>query len=105
MLSALVLLMDTDHILEVVLSNGLTAQPELGASVQVTLLDADGAEVAGAPWPLALGWVDGSPGTYRVVLSDELEVVERSRLTAVIVATSAAGLIRTWYVPVVVQKG
>lgn len=96
--------LNTDHIIELeTLTNGLTGAVINGATVTCTVYDADDTEVSGESWPVTLT-EDGSTGTYRGALSDALSVSNTDRLTAKVTATSS-GLTRTWFVPVVVQKG
>lgn len=57
-----------------------------GATVNGTLVDLEGNEVAGATWPVALA--EGDPGKYSVVLSQLLQVQKYQRLKFNVTAVS-----------------
>jgi hypothetical protein len=100
-----VLLFATDHVLEVSgLSNGLTGALIANATVTVTLVDATGEGVEGVTWPLSVPAVTGVAGTYRVVLPAAMQVSPRSQLEARIIADAGAGLRRSWFVPLRVER-
>lgn len=69
--------------------NGVEAY-ENAATVQVTLLDSLGAEVAGESWPKALLYETGSDGNYSTVLSDTLTLTSGASYVAEI--TTDAGV-------------
>lgn len=48
------------------------------AAVEVTLLDANGDEVAGQTWPVTLDYVAASDGRYVGNLSESLELTEQA---------------------------
>lgn len=48
---------------------------DASATVEVTLLDADGTAVSGQTWPAALTYVAASQGKFRVVLDADLAIV------------------------------
>jgi hypothetical protein len=66
------------------------------ATVIVTLTDADGAEVAGETWPLAMSYVSGSNGTYRANLADTLTLTNGGRYDATVTADAGANGLATW---------
>lgn len=85
-----------DTVLEVQgLRNDVTGEPLNTATLSVTLLDADGAQVAGT-WPQPMPFVEGSRGLYRVLLPSTLPLVADARYTARIVADAGPGLVGTW---------
>lgn len=66
------------------------------ASVSVQLFDQDQVPVAGADWPMALAYVAGSRGLYRVTLPYSLSLSDGARYTARIVADAGPGLRAQW---------
>lgn len=96
---------DNDTIIEVAeLRSGVTGNYLDLATVTVTLKDSDGAEVAGASWPMAMTYVAGSNGKYRATLPASLSTVKRASYTAVVDASAGAGLEAKWEIPVVCQQ-
>lgn len=84
------------------LKNGLDDTYYNAATVQVTLRDAAGAEVAGGPaWPQALTYVAGSNGVYRAVLDDSITLVPDARYSAIVTADAGNGLKARWELPCV----
>ncbi len=73
------------------------------AVVEATLYDADGVAVVGQTWPLVLGYVSDSRGTYRGVLLAALDVVENQRCTLRVTAT-VDGYTARWDLPFLVAK-
>ncbi len=70
------------------------------AVVTVTIVDADGGELAGETWPLTMSYVSASNGVYRVKLPYTLSgLTDNDLLTAQITATGG-GLRGYWAVPV-----
>ena len=72
------------------------------ATVTVTLVDADGTEVAGETWPLTMDYVAASDGNYRATLTDTLSALLSSGvdLVAQITANGGAGLNGYWEIPI-----
>ena len=98
------LLADTDHVIEIpALSNGLTDAVITGATVTVTVLDSDGAEVSGQSWPTAMS--EDDPGQYYATLSADMSVTVGATYTAKIIADAGTGLKRTWYLPMLCVEG
>lgn len=75
-------------------------------TVEVTIKDRDGAEVAGQTWPLTLSYVSGSEGDYRGVLDAALDVSVNDSIRAHVDVT-AGGLAAHWEIQItaVVRKG
>ncbi len=74
------------------------------ATVEVTLLDSAGAQVAGETWPVACAYVAGSDGVYRGPLRDALTVSPRRRYHAIVTADAGADLRRRWRLPVLFSE-
>lgn len=72
------------------------------ATVVVTVVDADGAEISGETWPLALAYVASSNGDYRATLTDTLSASLSSGvdLVARITANAGDGLNGYWAIPI-----
>jgi hypothetical protein len=105
-MTELTLYLYTDHILELVgLADGESGASIADATVQATLLDSDGTQIAGATWPQTLTAVPGTPGTYRGSLPHTLELVCNRTVQVEIVADAGPGLYRTWYQSLRVQSG
>lgn len=101
----LVILLDTDHVLEIPsLTNGVTGETISGATVTATLTTAGGEEVAGETWPISLNEDPAVDGCYRGILPDSLVLVHGQRLYATVIATSGS-LTRTWTLPLVARVG
>lgn len=84
-----------DHILELRgLKNELTGAALTSATVTVTLVDSEGAEVAGDTWPKPMTHV--ADGTYRCTLVYGLTLAVDGRYTAQITANAGAGLRARW---------
>ncbi len=97
--------LDSDNVITVSgLQNTIDDTYENTATVQVTLQDANGNEVAGDTWPLTMNYVSASNGIYRATLLDTLSVVE-GNYVAVITANAGVGQYRTFYVDVYYVKG
>lgn len=62
-------------VLQTIVRDTLTGVAVDDASVVVTLTDAAGAQVTGATWPVALGYLAGSAGVYRVQLDAALPLL------------------------------
>jgi hypothetical protein len=98
------LLADTDHVIEIpALSNGLTDEVVAGATVTVTVLDSDGAEVSGQSWPTAMA--EDDPGQYYATLSAAMDVTVGATYKAKVIADAGTGLKRTWYLPLLCVEG
>lgn len=74
------------------------------ATVQVTLKDANGNNVSGETWPLAMNYISASNGIYRATLTDTLSVSAGS-YTAVVTADDGAGQYRTFNIDINYQNG
>lgn len=91
-MSYLKLYIGSDNVLEVnALTNTVTGEFEAGASIEVTITDSEGVEVAGQSWPVTLDHVEpeegeDETGNYRANLSDTLEVTEGALYSVAIVA-------------------
>lgn len=73
------------------------------ASVTVTLTDANGDEIVGETWPLAMSYVGGSQGTYRATLPDTLTLTSGTTATAVVDVNGGPGLQGQWTVRLSVE--
>ena len=73
------------------------------ATVRVTLLDEDDAEVVGETWPLTMAYIAASNGVYRATLKDTLTVTVNKVYTARVTANGGAGLQGQWDLPLVVK--
>lgn len=71
------------------LTNSVTGTVDTGATVAVTIMDADGVEIAGETWPKSLSHV--SAGTYRATLSEDIAITPGQRYTLVFTATGSGG--------------
>lgn len=92
-----VLHVGNDEILELQgLRNELTAGYLNAATVTVTLVDADGAQVTGDTWPKTLTYVTGSNGIYRCTLVYGLGLTAGGRYTAQLTANAGSGLRARW---------
>ena len=92
-----VLFTDNDTVVEVAnLRNGLTGDALNTADVSVTLLDASGDPVDNVSWPLALLYVTGSSGMYRVTLPYTMSLQPNARYKAVLVVDDGPGLYARW---------
>lgn len=93
-----------DNLLEIVnLKDGTddstitgTVVSDAGGSVTVTLVDADGVEVSGETWPLALSHV--ANGLWRATLSDTLSLTRNAFYVAQITVNAGAGKQGYWEV-------
>lgn len=89
------LYLDNSNVVELVgLKNSVTGAADVGASVSLVLLDANGEEVAGETWPVSLSHGEG--GTYRATLSPDVEVKDSHIYTARISATGSGGEVGRW---------
>lgn len=99
------LLIGNDTIFEVDrLKDELTGSFKNAATVTVTLVDADGAQVAGDTWPKTLDYVTGSSGVYRATLPYTLDLEENARYDAQVSVNAGAGLRAAWTVECVARK-
>lgn len=87
------------------LKNSVTDTADTGATVTVTLVDDQGAQVSGQSWPLLMPHV--SAGTYRGIMSSSLALVEGAEYVGQIDATGSGGEIGHFEVPfrAVVREG
>lgn len=87
-----VIYLANDNLLELQgLQNAATAAYVNNATVTATVVDKNGANVAGQSWPVTLSYVSASNGNYRGTLEDALALTEGEDYTAR-VAISGAGL-------------
>jgi len=92
-----VLLISNDHILELdSLKNELTGLDLNGATVTVTLVDAEGAQVGGEVWPKTMAYVAETDGVYRCTLPYTLALTPAARYVARITANAGNGLRAHW---------
>lgn len=85
------------------LQNGITEAYLNAATVSVTLVDADDAEVTGETWPLTMSYVAASNGVYRATLTDTLSGISAGDIvTAQVSANGGAGLQGYWEIPLTV---
>lgn len=73
-----------------------------GASIDVTIQDRDGNDIAGQAWPTPMTEDPNSAGDYYAVLDAALQLAGHPRVTAVIDATSGS-IDGHWEVPCRVQ--
>lgn len=66
------------------------------ATVTVTIKDADGEEVAGETWPLAMDYLSGSDGDYTAVISEDVAFVAKTNYYAHIDADGGDGRVGHW---------
>jgi len=89
-----------DHTIELRnLKNEVTGDYLDAATVTVTLVDSNDAEVSGETWPLTMSYVTGSNGVYRATFSDTLSLTKLAKYTAKVTADGGAGLKGYWEVP------
>lgn len=91
-------------ILDVVLIDEDDA-PINDATVDVTLKDADGNEIAGETWPIAMNYVSTSDGRYTATLTHELEVEVNASVFAHGSATGTDGHVREFVREILVVQG
>src|SRR5258705_4441177 len=95
-----------DMVLEVSeLMNEVTGAFLNSATVTVSLADVNGNPVDGNAWPLALEYVAGSDGMYRVTLADTLGITPNARYAADLIADAGAGLRAQWQLDCVCRGG
>lgn len=93
-----------DNLLELQgLQNAATAAYVNTATVTATVVDKNGANVAGQSWPLTLGYVAASNGNYRGTLEDTLSLAANEDYIAR-VAVSGAGLTAFFEHPLLAAK-
>jgi hypothetical protein len=94
------LYLDNSNVIELRdLKNSVTLSADTGATVQVTITDAAGAEVSGETWPVVMA--HAASGTYRATLSDALAITANRKYLAVVEATGSGGEVGVWSCPVV----
>lgn len=92
--------LSNDHLLEVRGLKNIAADEYIDdATVTVTLVDEEGAEVSGQSWPLTLSHVAGSDGIYRGTLTDSLSLTVDLEYTAQITASGGSNLAGYWEIP------
>ena len=62
----------------------------------VTIKDADGVEVAGAVWPMAMDYVPASNGDYRAFLPTTLPLIAKASYVAYIDADGGFNRVGHW---------
>jgi len=90
---ALVLNPLTSHRLGVEGVRDIDGDPVTNATVEATMLDRDGNEVAGTSWPVAL--THDTAGNYYVTLDADLDIKAHKRYIIEITATS--GLLQSFW--------
>jgi hypothetical protein len=75
------------------------------AAVEVTIVDKDGAEVAGADWPIILEQTEESPskGDYRGILPETVEFQANKSYRALVTANAGQDRIGYWEIPFVAR--
>lgn len=68
------------------------------AQVRVTVLDENGAAVAGETWPKAMTYIAASDGGYQVALSASLVIADGQQVTLIVDAIQALTVGR-WEIP------
>jgi hypothetical protein len=63
------------------------------ATVELTLLDADGDEATGETWPIALAYVASSDGKYQGTIESAVDILSGKRYTARIDISATGGLV------------
>ena len=96
------LYLDNSNVIELrSLTNSATAAVDTGATVTVTLTDAQGNEVSGQAWPASMAHV--ADGTYRATLEDDIAIVAGQIYKAVVSATGSGGQTGKWSCPVIAE--
>lgn len=99
-----VIFTDNDTVVEVSgLKNEVSGAFLNAATVTATLVDAEGAEVAGEVWPKTLTYVTGSDGIYRATLPYTMSLVAGSRYEAQISVDAGSGLRAGFALPVLAR--
>lgn len=80
------------------LTNVVSGAADTAATVEMTLKDRNGSEVAGQVWPATLAHDTG--GTYRATLDFDLSIKPRKTYIAEISVTGTGGERAYWEVPV-----
>ncbi len=75
---------NNDNVVEVVVQNSVTEAYVNDATVTLTVLDSDEAEVAGQVWPTSVDYVPASDGIYRAILGAGVELIQADKYTAVV---------------------
>lgn len=92
------LLVENSNVVELEnLRNTVTNLHDAGATVELTLLDSDGMEVAGQIWPLNMAY-DAADETYRVTMSDGIDITAGHYYTAIVRAVGSGLEIGKWSV-------
>ena len=90
---------DNHNVLELrALTDEVTGSLILDATVQVTIHDAEGDEVAGETWPKAMALTTESPSTgkYRATLDSALAITSNNEFKATVTAVSGSGIEAEW---------
>lgn len=92
-------------VLQVIVRNALTGAYINDATVNATIRDATGAEVAGQSWPMSLTYVPSSSGVYRAMLSSGIALVAGQSYRATFtIADPTSGATRTLNYDVLVTE-
>lgn len=94
-MSAFIVLVDNDNVVELELINPISGASLNGATVAITIVDSSGVEVSGETWPLSIPFVANSDGIYRATLDKLIEFIAGQRYKATITAAES-GLDATW---------
>lgn len=96
-MSGNILVLNSDNIIEIpALTNGQTGEAVNNATVQLTLQDKSGDNIAGQTWPLAMNYVADSNGTYRAIATYTLTLTHRQKVKAKVIADAGVGAHREW---------
>jgi len=94
-----VIFIDNDNLIELIGLKDIALDAFVNdATVQITLTDTAGDEVAGQSWPVTLNYVAASDGNYRATLEDGLVLTPGRKYTAVVTADAGSDLLGKWTV-------
>ncbi len=91
----------SDNLIEILgAKNAATGAFINNATVDVTLVDKNGANVTGQVWPMNIPYVSGSNGDYRATLASTLTVIKGGEYTARVNFNGGLGLRRYTELPI-----
>lgn len=99
-MSDLTLYIDNDNRIKLVGLADADNTYQNSATVQVTLKDDQGNNLAGQTWPLALSYVAASNGDYKEVLQDTISGLTNGDDITAVVDVESGGLTAHWEIPV-----
>lgn len=85
------------------LINNVTNAVETGATVTLSIVDANGADVPGITFPKTMPNIN-SAGDYQVTIDKDLQLTVGLRYRALIIATDGSGGDAAWDIPFVAQQ-